>query len=74
MTRLGFEKQYLVRVFYKSGASVDFWTSEFSRRESSGMWTWSARGPVRPFLLGPDDISAVFNLKTRWRFVFRGTS
>lgn len=65
-------QQFKVRVVYKSGYTHDFWATEFTVNAGgrNGAYTWThVEENNKPLLLGADDISAVYVVGTRKRFM-----
>lgn len=51
---------FLVRVVYKSGATIDFYAKSFEWKGSR--YEWEAVGEIRPIQFGADDVSAVWQM------------
>ena len=59
--------QFKVRIVYKSGYKHDFWVRDFNIRGGSYSWT-SVEDNNKPVQIGVDDIAAVWQIGTRYRF------
>lgn len=58
------KKEFLVRIIYKSGAMQEFWVKSF---ECDGLkYKWTSADPIiRPLLLGPEEIAAIWQIDAR---------
>ncbi len=63
---LKFQKQYLVRVNYKSGIQEEFWCTEFNIKSRTYSWDPVGKNPLQ---LGADNVESVWVLNQRYRVV-----
>lgn len=62
------QKQFKIRILYKSGSNHDFWVSDFTVKGGTS-YKWTAISESNNALqIGVDDIAAVWVIDTRYRF------
>lgn len=62
-----FQKQFKIRVVYKSGYTHDFWVSEFEYANGN-TYTWSTVDSAnRPIDFGATEVAAVWQIDHRTR-------
>lgn len=63
------EKQFKVRIVYKSGYTHDFWCTQFEFNQ--GTYSWKAVSAANDaIIIGADDIAAVFQVGVRTRIAW----
>lgn len=59
-----FRSKFLIRFFYKSGNSHEFWVLDYSIRDVDHKWI-AVSSSSKPMMLGVDEIESIFVVKRK---------